>query len=183
MFALTKRLTLRPGWPEDAPALARAIGQRAVAANLSGVPWPYTLGDAEAFLAKPRGGRDVVLLICSREADGHPLVGGIGLRAAAPGEAPMLGYWLVPEAWGRGYMTEAARAVIDIARDALGLRRVRARHFVDNAASARVLAKLGFRPTGETVRLPCPARDEDVEARMLAVDLAPRRAAPLSIAA
>ena len=29
MFALTPRLTLRPGWPEDAPALARAIGHEA----------------------------------------------------------------------------------------------------------------------------------------------------------
>ena len=183
MFALTKRLTLRPGWPEDAPALARAIGQRAVAANLSGVPWPYTLGDAEAFLARPRGLCDVDLLIYSREAHDHPLVGGIGLRAAAPGEVPMLGYWLVPEAWGRGYMTEAARAVIDIARDGLGLRQVRAGHFVDNPASGRVLAKLGFRPTGETERLPCPTRGEAVEARMFAIALASRRSAPLSIAA
>ena len=55
MFALTPRLTLRPGWPEDAPALARAIGHEPVVRNLSRAPWPYGVADAAAFLALPRG--------------------------------------------------------------------------------------------------------------------------------
>ncbi len=54
MFARTPRLLLRPGFPEDAPALARAMSDRAIARNLAVVPWPYTLRDAEAFLASPR---------------------------------------------------------------------------------------------------------------------------------
>ena len=40
MFARTKRLTLRPGWPEDAPALTQAIGHEAVIAKLTRAPWP-----------------------------------------------------------------------------------------------------------------------------------------------
>ena len=50
MFALTPRLLLRPGWPEDAPALARAIGHEAVVMKLSRVPWPYGEADAREFL-------------------------------------------------------------------------------------------------------------------------------------
>ena len=52
-----------------------------------------------------------------------------------------LGYWLTPDAWGRGYATEAGEAVLAMARHALGLQRLDARHFVDNPASGRVLAQ------------------------------------------
>ena len=38
MFARTKRLTLRPGWPEDAAAIAQAIGHEEVVTKLSRVP-------------------------------------------------------------------------------------------------------------------------------------------------
>ena len=54
MFTRTERLLLRPGFPEDAPALAKAIGHQAIVQNLAVVPWPYSLRDAEAFLAAPR---------------------------------------------------------------------------------------------------------------------------------
>ena len=54
MFARTPRLLLRPGFPEDAPALASAIADEAIARNLANVPWPYRMRDAEAYLASPR---------------------------------------------------------------------------------------------------------------------------------
>src|SRR4029453_3588759 len=54
MFARTERLLLRPGWAEDAPALARAIADEQVVRNLATAPWPFALEDAEAFLAAPR---------------------------------------------------------------------------------------------------------------------------------
>ena len=50
MFAVTERLLLRPGWPEDAHALVAALGDREVVRNLARVPWPYGLGDAAALL-------------------------------------------------------------------------------------------------------------------------------------
>ena len=66
MFARTPRLLLRPGFPEDAPALAAAIADKAIARNLAVVPWPYTLRDAEAFLASPRDPSLPSLLIFER---------------------------------------------------------------------------------------------------------------------
>ena len=52
MFARTERLLLRPGWIEDAPAVHRAIADERVVRNLATAPWPYSLADAEAFLAR-----------------------------------------------------------------------------------------------------------------------------------
>lgn len=56
-----------------------------------------------------------------------------------------LGYILARHAWGQGYATEAARAMVDAGFGQLGLERVFATCDVDNAASARVLEKVGLR--------------------------------------
>jgi RimJ/RimL family protein N-acetyltransferase len=157
MFARTERLTLRHGWIEDAPALARAIAHESVAMKLARLPWPYTLKDAEAWLSPPRGVGDPNLLIFRHKDGATALVGGIGLDMAGE-HGPELGYWITPAAWGRGYASEAGRAVLEIARQTLGLRRIVSGHFVDNPASGRVLAKLGFRATGHVEQRHCVAR-------------------------
>ena len=170
MFARTKRLTLRPGWPEDAPAVARAIGHEGVVRMLAKVPWPYGLRDAEDFLARERGADEAFFLILSHEQDYPRPIGGIGL--APDGDSHELGYWLTPEAWGRGYATEAGRAVVGIARHALGLKRLHAGHFVDNPASGRVLRKLGFRPTGRVAGRYSAGRAAIAPCRLYELDLA-----------
>ncbi|HMG48811.1 MAG TPA: GNAT family N-acetyltransferase [Allosphingosinicella sp.] len=171
MFARTKRLTLRPGWPEDAAALSRAIGHEAVVTMLAQVPWPYARGDAEAFLARPRAVREVFLLILSHEGAYPRLVGGIGIQPEAGG-GHELGYWLTPDAWGRGYATEAGQAMVAIARHALGLKRLVSGHFTDNPASGRVLRKLGFTPTGRTEARRCAARGAEVPCALFELELA-----------
>ena len=154
MFARTERLLLRPGWAEDAPALARAIADEAVVRNLATAPWPYALQDAEAFLASPRDPAMPSFLITERTEGAPRIVGSCGL-ARRPSGAVELGYWIARAHWGRGFATEAGRALIDIAR-ALKLPRLEASHFLDNPASGRVLEKLGFRPTGlSTTRYSC----------------------------
>lgn len=148
MFARTERLTLRPGWIEDAPALARAMAHEAVVRNTSRVPWPYAQSDAEAWLARSTDSAIPSLLIFAHEGASVHLVGGIGVGPF--GEEPFeLGYWITPDAWGRGYATEAGNAVLAIA-GTLRLPRISAGHFVDNPASGAVLRKLGFEATGVT---------------------------------
>jgi RimJ/RimL family protein N-acetyltransferase len=169
MFARTKRLLLRPGFPEDAPALAAAMSDAAIARNLSVVPWPYTLRDAEAFLASPKDPVLPSLLIFER-ADAEPrLIGSCGL-SRRPSGAVEIGYWIARPFWGRGFASESGRALIDIAR-ALRLRQLEASHFIDNPASARVLDKLGF----ESTRLIAPrmncARGMEVPARLMRLRL------------
>jgi RimJ/RimL family protein N-acetyltransferase len=169
MFARTERLLLRPGWTEDAPALARAIADRAIVCNLSTAPWPYTLRDAEAFLAQPRDPVLPSFLIFER-TDGEPrLVGACGLGRRDSGSVE-LGYWIAREDWGRGFATEASRALIGIART-LGFCGLEASHFLDNPASARVFEKLGFEPVGITAPRLSVARGEEAPARLLRLRL------------
>ena len=169
MFARTERLLLRPGWAEDAPALAAAIADEMIVRNLATAPWPYRLRDAEAFLAQPRDPVLPSFLIFERTAGAPNLVGSCGL-GRRPSGAVELGYWIARPFWGRGYATEAAGALIDIAR-ALGFTQLEGSHFLDNPASARVLEKLGFEPIGITApRLSC-ARGIEAQARLMRLEL------------
>lgn len=170
MFARTERLLLRPGWAEDAPALARAIGDEAIVRNLATAPWPYRLDDARAFLAAERGPENASFLIFRRTLGAPQLVGGVGIGPDPAGHIE-LGYWIARDHWGLGYASEAARAVIRIARDGLRLQRLRAGHFLDNPASGRVLRKLGFRPTGAIANRFSLGRGEAAPCRLMELDL------------
>ncbi len=156
MFARTPRLLLRPGWKEDATALAAAIGDFAVSGKLARVPWPYRPEDAEAYLAADRGLLPN-FLIFARTHGAPRLVGGIALDET--GKGVELGYWIARAYWGLGFATEAGQAVVDIADKALRLPRLIAGHFADNPASARVLRKLGFEPSGTVGQRACAARN------------------------
>ena len=151
MFARTERLLLRPGWAEDAPALAAAIADETIVRNLASAPWPYALADAEEFLATERDPRLPSFLIFRRTNGAPRLVGSIGIGPRPDGELE-LGYWISRPNWGLGYATEAARAVLAIARDGLRLQKLYAGHFFDNPASGRVLEKAGFRTDGRIAK-------------------------------
>jgi RimJ/RimL family protein N-acetyltransferase len=169
MFARTPRLLLRPGFPEDAPALATAIADLAIVRNLATAPWPYRMRDAEAYLASPRDPILPSLLIFERTAKAPQLVGSCGF-GRRPSGAVELGYWIARPFWGRGFATEACSALIEIART-LGLASLEASHFIDNPASARVLEKLGF----ESLHIIAPrmscARGMEVPARLMRLQL------------
>lgn len=160
MFARTNRLLLRPGWVEDAPALAKAITDKDVARNLSRLPYPYGEEDARAFLTRERDPLLPDFLAFARTRGAPRLVGGAGLIRNERGE-PELGYWIARPFWGLGFATEAARAVMGIAR-ATGIRNIRAAHMIDNPASGSVLRKLGFRPTGRIEERFAPFRNAPV---------------------
>lgn len=168
MFAITPRLALRPGWPEDASALARAISHEAVVTRLCRVPWPYAENDAAAFLATAWQGNAPRFIITERAHEDRP-IGCIGIHHDHA--APELGYWLAPDMWGRGYATEAGRAVLGLARDGLRLKQLRASWLVGNPASGRVLGKLGFVATGRVVARRSLALAREVEAVEMAIDL------------
>jgi RimJ/RimL family protein N-acetyltransferase len=163
-------LLLRPGWAEDAPALAKVIADEAIVRNLASAPWPFALRDAEAFLAAPRDPVLPSLLIFERTDIEPVLVGACGLGRRSSGNVE-LGYWIGRAHWGRGFATEAGRALVGIAR-ALGLRRLEASHFLDNPASGRVLEKLGFQANGLIApRMSC-ARGTEIPARYFRMELA-----------
>jgi ribosomal-protein-alanine N-acetyltransferase len=59
-----------------------------------------------------------------------------------------LGFWLAPEHWNKGLMTEAADAVVRCGFQTIGLHKVTVGCLAENAASRRVIEKLGFRHVG-----------------------------------
>ena len=147
MFARTERLLLRPAWGEDEGALFRAIADERIVRNLATAPWPYLPEHASGWIAAERKASRPASLIFLRTEATPLLIGGIGIHDAPSGEVE-LGYWIARPHWGRGYATEAGRAVLAFARETLGLGRLVAGHFLDNPASGSVLRKLGFQPTG-----------------------------------
>lgn len=147
MFARTQRLLLRPIWPEDAAPLFSAINDAGIVCNLARAPWPYTPDDAANFAQRAQHPRYPHFLLTLPGDAGQTLVGSCGL-GEGEGEAE-LGYWIARQHWGKGYATEAARAVIANAW-MIGHRRLIASHYIDNPASGSVLRNLGFRPTGIT---------------------------------
>jgi ribosomal-protein-alanine N-acetyltransferase len=75
----------------------------------------------------------------------HPLIGNCGIRLETAGAVQAdMGYELAPEHWGKGYATEAARAMLDFGFRELGVQRVWAWCNAENRASSRVLEKLGM---------------------------------------
>lgn len=172
MFARTERLLLRPGWAEDATALFEAIADHAIVRNLATAPWPYSMTDAEAFLAAERDVLNPSFLLYRRTHGAPQLVGGAGFgRRPDDGEIE-LGYWIARPYWGLGYATEAAEAVVAIARDGLRLKKLHASHFTDNPASGRVLEKIGFEATGWFVQRHSAGRGEAAPSKLYELDLA-----------
>ncbi len=169
MFHRTERLLLRPAWPEDWEMILWGIGDERVVRNLAKVPWPYNASDARAFAARDQDPRFPSFLLTSPESAGSRLIGCAGL-----GETPCggveLGYWIARPYWGRGYATEGARGVLEVAR-LLGHARVEAGHYLDNPASGRVLRKLGFQPTGKVKPRDCLARGEATPCAIYTLDL------------
>ena len=117
----TERLKLRGPRRGDAKAIARFAGDLRVAANTVRIPHPYSVGDAEQFIAAVnRQNGEATFVITHDDAP----IGACGVDVRESG--PEIGYWLGVPYWGRGYATGAR---------------------VSNPASRRVLEKCGFQWT------------------------------------
>ncbi len=144
---VTERLVLRELRPSDAPAVAAGAGDRRVAQHLIQVPSPYPVALARRWLLHRiewwdlgRGVTFAVTIVGQPE----PLLGTVSLRRYVRDRRAELGYWLAASAWGRGFATEAAQAVVDFGFRELGLARVYAQVLAGNRASLGVLDKLGM---------------------------------------
>jgi RimJ/RimL family protein N-acetyltransferase len=159
MFIRSERLFLRPGWPEDWSELMARIGDAAVVRNFARSTWPHSIDSVRGFVSQDENRRCPMFVITVPSSEGSQLIGCAGL---APGsEGVELGYWIAHERRGQGYATEAARAVLSLART-LGHRRIVAGHFAEHPASGHVLHKLGFSPTGRIAQRFCVARGREV---------------------
>jgi [ribosomal protein S5]-alanine N-acetyltransferase len=142
----TERLVLRPFVWEDAAAVQRLAGAREVADTTLNIPHPYEDGMAEQWIeshaAAFAAGRLVSYAVTDQPSGG--LLGTVSLHLEPTHARGELGYWFGVPFWGKGYATEAARALVDFGFAHLQLHRIQARHFVRNPASGRVMQKLGM---------------------------------------
>lgn len=89
--------------------------------------------------------------------DGETLLGGLTLGQIQRGvtQSCVLGYWMGARYANKGYMTAAVRAVAGFAFDTLRLNRIEAACLPHNAASIRLLEKVGFTREGYARRYLC----------------------------
>jgi ribosomal-protein-alanine N-acetyltransferase len=135
----TERLVLRPFEADDAPAVEREVS-RVEIARMMAVPHPYPEGGASMWIAQSEPGRDFAIVL--RQTG--ELVGAISISPDEQHRRASLGYWCGVAHWGRGYATEAVRAIIEYGFVQLALDRVHADCYADNPASRRVLEKAGM---------------------------------------
>lgn len=140
----TERLMLRRPTLADVKAIARLANDRRIAENTRRLPHPYSLDDAIEFVrATANDNRGTVFLI---ENDFVP-IGMVGIDWREP-DLPELGYWLGVEHWGRGFGTEAARAVIDFTFEEFDIEQLMSGARVTNPSSRNILEKCGFQWSG-----------------------------------
>jgi len=138
----TSRLTLRPPALPDAEDIALWLNDWNVARMLARVPYPYWAADAEDWIAGLADRPGAMVYTIHRER----LIGVVSIEG--DDKEPRLGYWLGEPWHGRGFMTEAARAVVAHAFATRGVRAISSSVFADNPASMRMQQKLGFVTTG-----------------------------------
>ena len=146
----TERLVLRPVEEDDAVDLLPIMNDPEVAENLL-LPQPYP---AERVTQWVLSGREALQRaeryeIAVVRKDTGRAIGVCSLyRVSWEHLSAELVYWIGKEHWGKGYITEAARRVIEFGFEDLGLERICAGCFTRNKASERVIEKLGFKPEG-----------------------------------
>ncbi len=147
----TARLVLREYVEDDVAAVHAYAGDPEMTRYMA---WgPNTERDTREFIREASAARAaaprLIYDLAVTLRDGGRLMGGCGLRISEPRHrGGFIGYILHRDAWGRGYASEAAGALVDFGFGTLGLHRIYAVCDPANAASARVLEKLGMRREG-----------------------------------
>jgi RimJ/RimL family protein N-acetyltransferase len=143
---ITARLSLRSSTPGDCADLVALEADPEVMRFLNGGRPVPLHGIAGGDFLTPRGTEPEVLVAHERETGafvGWFALFDDGMTGGCKTEE--LGYRLRRDAWGKGYGTEGARALVAEAFGNLGFDRVRAQTMAVNHGSRRVVEKVGFR--------------------------------------
>lgn len=151
----TEHLTLIPAGLE---VIEAAIAGKDALAGLIGyhVPGSWPQPDyadvlpyiAERLRADPTGMPWGSIIVHTGDAC---VIGDVGCLEGPDSEGTVeIGYSIVPEYRGHGYATEAGKALVEWALQQPGVERIVAECATDNAASVRVLEKIGLKQTGSS---------------------------------
>ena len=140
----TGRLLLRPPHPDDVEDMVKLADNYRVAGMLGTMPHPYFAEDAIEFINRARVASANGCVYAITSADSGSFMGICGLHEDhARYDLPFLGYWLGEPYWGKGYATEASRAMVDLYFKVTAREELLVSCRTDNHASRRIIAKCG----------------------------------------
>ncbi|WP_042479196.1 GNAT family N-acetyltransferase [Bacillus ndiopicus] len=146
----TDRLVLRLFQKTDAEQVAALCNNYNIYKSTMYLPHPYKVEDAltwieyhhENFLED----RSYELAVTDKET--NEVYGAIALSNNKHFNQGELAYWIGEPYWGKGYATEAAKAIVQFAFEEKKLHKVFARYFATNPASGKVMEKIGMDQEG-----------------------------------
>jgi RimJ/RimL family protein N-acetyltransferase len=141
---------LRDWREEDAPAIEPVCGEWNVCAFTS-VPWSYSRAGASEWIERQRRKRAAgsVLALAIQGRDDERALGNLNLAGLDDGgHEAEIGYWLVPEARGRGLASAAVSLLAEWGFEQLRLERIEFAILPENVASQRVAESVGATPEG-----------------------------------
>lgn len=140
----TPDLVLRAPTKEDVGDITSLANNRKVSSMLESLPYPYYDKHAEEFIdqvSKPEAGECVFAIV---HAETGELMGMCGLHLVKRRfNMAHMGYWLGEDFWGKGYATQAARALVDLFFKAGSEDQLLMSVLSTNTASRRVIEKCG----------------------------------------
>jgi RimJ/RimL family protein N-acetyltransferase len=137
-------IVLRPWRKEDVKRLiSLAINQHIADFLIDVFPHPYTLKDAEKWIAMCQGEKKNLLLAIEYN---NELIGGIGghFKEDIHRYNVELGYWIAENYWGKGIISKTLATFCDHLFSNYKINRIYADVFSTNPASGKVLEKNGF---------------------------------------
>jgi RimJ/RimL family protein N-acetyltransferase len=145
----TERLELRSATPADAPHLQALYSSPEVRRYLPPFP-PISLEQASQAIGRRMkmeaelGYAPFIIVM----KDGGEFIGSGGVVPVKDAPDVEIAYHFLPSAWGKGYATEAATAILAFGFENAGLKEIIGLAYPDNVASWRVLEKVGMRFVG-----------------------------------
>ncbi|KFF09045.1 GNAT family N-acetyltransferase [Chryseobacterium luteum] len=140
----TERLILSQLKEEDVPFVTEYLQNKIFSDLTSNIPYPYTKEHAELWVRMSRESfeSNTGYTFAVRNKEGR-IIGAIGLHDREDDKAE-LGYWMGKPFWNKGYITEAAVALIDFGFRELKFNKIYATYFLHNPASGRIMEKIGM---------------------------------------
>ncbi|MGX5684869.1 GNAT family N-acetyltransferase [Chryseobacterium cucumeris] len=140
----TERLILSQLEEKDIPFIVKLLQHRIFSDLTSNIPYPYVENDARSWvkMSKEAFENNTGYTFAIRNKEDQ-IIGAIGLHDRDDDKAE-LGYWIGIPYWNKGYVTEAAKAIIDFGFNELKLNKIFATHFPHNPASGRIMEKVGM---------------------------------------
>ena len=140
----TERLILSQLQEEDLPFVTEYLQDKIFSDLTSNIPYPYTREHAEFWMKMSRESfeNNTGYTFAVRNKEGK-ILGAIGLHDREDDKAE-LGYWMGKPFWNKGYITEAATALIGFGFQELQLNKIYATYFLQNPASGRIMEKVGM---------------------------------------